>query len=116
MIIHLAVCFLLVFSILFQSSKGGGFQGVFGSSGEVIFSSPSGSSFLRKFTAGLAVTLAVTSLGLTIMTKNKMYRSVLETLPAQQAPAQQQQPAAAAPQAQAPAPTAPAAQPSQHKK
>src|SRR3989338_2779982 len=87
-ILHMTVCFLLVVIVLLQSGRSGGFQGIFGSSGEVIFSTPSGSSFLRKVTIGFAVAFGVSSLTLTIMTKSRMYLSVIfeEPLAAPQTP------------------------------
>ncbi|MBI4370297.1 MAG: preprotein translocase subunit SecG [Elusimicrobia bacterium] len=81
MTIHVTLCVLIIVSILLQSSKGGGFGGIFGSSGEVIFSTPSGSSFIRKLTAGFAIAFGVTSLSLTIMSRRSMYKSaVLEEI------------------------------------
>ena len=107
--IHVLLCLLLIVSVLLQSSKGGGFGGIFGSSGEVIFSTPSGSSFIRKLTAGFALAFGITSLSLTVMSRRQMYRSaVLDEIrkippqPPQEAPA-----AAPAPAEQA----APAAKP-----
>lgn len=74
--VHVAVCFLMVVVVLFQAGRSGGFQGIFGSSGEVIFSTPSGSSFLRKLTIGFGITFGVTSLILTILTKSRTFSSV----------------------------------------
>ena len=97
-VIHVVVCFLMVIGILMQTGKSGGFQGIFGSSGEVIFSTPSGASFLRKVTIGLAAAFGITSLVLTVQTKRRMYRSVLEQVPVS-APTQTPPPAQAVPPA-----------------
>ncbi|MFC1520862.1 preprotein translocase subunit SecG [Elusimicrobiota bacterium] len=93
MVIHIVACALIIVVILLQSGKSGGFQGIFGSSGEVIFSTPSGSSFMRKATAILAITFAVTSLSLVTMTRRRLMRSVTLEHPVAvpQAPAQPQQ-------------------------
>ena len=76
-VIHIISCFLIIVIVLLQSGRSGGFQGVFGSSGEVIFSTPSGSSFLRKATAVLGIVFGVTSLTLTVFTKSRMYHSIV---------------------------------------
>ncbi len=101
--IHITTCILLVIGILLQASKGGGFSGIFGSSGEVIFSTPSSSSFLRKATWGLALMFGLTSVTLTMLTKARMFHSVVLEQPAGPpptgpAPQTQQQPAPAQPQ------------------
>lgn len=106
-VIHVVVCVLLVASILLQSGRSAGFQGIFGSSGEVIFSTPSGSSFLRKATIALGVVFGITSITLTVFTRSRMYRSVVLEQAVQAA---SQQPAPAAPAQQPPA-GAPPAQP-----
>ncbi|MBI2070087.1 MAG: preprotein translocase subunit SecG [Elusimicrobia bacterium] len=108
-VIHVITCVLIVAAVLLQSGRSGGFAGVFGSSGEVIFSTPSGSSFLRKLTTGLAVVFGVTSLTLAVLSKARMYRSVVLEQGAVSQPApqrqQQAQPAAPAqPQPSTPAP------------
>jgi len=84
--IHIIVCFLMVITILFQAGRSGGFQGIFGSSGEVIFSTPSGSSFLRKLTIGCGVAFGVTSLVLTVMTRARISQSVTLEYPIQTSP------------------------------
>lgn len=76
-VIHIVACVLLVSVVLLQAGRSGGFQGLFGSSGEVIFSSSSGSSFLRKLTVSFALVFGVTSIVLTVMTKTRLYRSTV---------------------------------------
>ncbi|MBI5244059.1 MAG: preprotein translocase subunit SecG [Elusimicrobia bacterium] len=90
--IHLTVCILMILIILLQAGRGAGLS-VFGSSGEAVFASPSGSSFLKKFTAILAATFAVTSLMLTLLSGRFGNRSVTRgpvrlpaSIPGQQQP------------------------------
>ncbi|MFA6029157.1 MAG: preprotein translocase subunit SecG [Elusimicrobiota bacterium] len=63
--LHFLVCLLLILIVLLQAGRGAGLA-VFGGGGDAL-SSPSGSSFLKKFTAVLAGTFAVTSLMLTLL-------------------------------------------------
>ncbi|MBI4669907.1 MAG: preprotein translocase subunit SecG [Elusimicrobia bacterium] len=99
-IIHVIICILIIGAVLLQTSKGGGFGGIFGSSGEVIFSTPSGSSFIRKATIGLAIGFGVTSLMLTVLSKARMYSSVVMEEVQRMGP---QSPAPSQPQGQQPA-------------
>jgi preprotein translocase subunit SecG len=73
--IHMSTCVLMILIILLQAGRGAGLS-VFGSSGEAVFASPSGSSFLKKFTAILACTFGVTSLMLTLLSSRVGNRSV----------------------------------------
>ncbi|NLH39183.1 MAG: preprotein translocase subunit SecG [Elusimicrobia bacterium] len=76
LVIHIIICLLLIVSILFfQTSKGSALS-MFGGGGDSLFSSPSGSSFVKKFTMWLALAFAVNSLVLTILSPTR-YRSVL---------------------------------------
>ena len=91
--IHMTTCVLMILIILLQAGRGAGLS-VFGSSGEAVFASPSGSSFLKKFTAILACTFGVTSLMLTLLSGRMGNRSVTRgpvrmpiSQPAQPAPA-----------------------------
>lgn len=89
LIIHIAACVLLILVVLLQSGKGAGLN-LFGGGGETLFSAPSGSSFMRQFTAGLAITFGITSLFLTLFASRSEMRSVTNRLPPmapQQAPA-----------------------------
>lgn len=64
--VHLFACFALICTVLFlQSGRGAGLM-VFGG-GDSLINSPSGSSFIKKTTAVLAGTFAVTSLFLTVL-------------------------------------------------
>jgi preprotein translocase subunit SecG len=96
LIIHIAVCFLLILTVLLQSGKGAGLN-LFGGGGDTLFSAPSGSSFMRQFTSGLAMTFAFTSLFLTLFASRSNMRSVTSRIPAPppvQAPAEPAAPAA----------------------
>ena len=112
-ILHVILAFVIIISIVvFQTSKGSALA-MFGGGGDSLFNASSGTSFIKKFTAGAAALFAVTSLLLTIMGNNQRFRSVVQQYPLQQqAPAAPATPAPAggAPAA-APAPAAPAAQP-----
>jgi preprotein translocase subunit SecG len=103
--IHIATCVLMILVILLQAGRGAGLS-VFGSSGEAVFASPSGSSFLKKFTAILACTFGVTSLMLTLLSSRVGNRSVTRApvrLPISQ-PAQPAQEQPGAPSQEAPGP------------
>lgn len=99
--VHVILAFVIIVSIvIFQTSKGSALS-MFGGGGDSLFNAASGTSFIKKFTAGCAALFAVTSLLLTIFGANNRYRSVVQEYPLQQeAPAQ---PAAA--------PAAPGAEP-----
>lgn len=97
--VHVAVCFLLILTVLLQSGKGAGLN-LFGGGGETLFSAPSGSSFMRQFTSGLAITFGITSLFLTLFASRTELRSVTSRIPApppQQAPAEPTAPGAPGP-------------------
>ncbi|MBI4051181.1 MAG: preprotein translocase subunit SecG [Elusimicrobia bacterium] len=86
--IHITACVLMIVFILLQAGKGAGLS-VFGGGGsDAIFAAPSGSSFMKKFTAGLAVTFGVTSLLLTLLSARLGQRSVTSQYQTQQSPAQ----------------------------
>ena len=76
--IHILICFLVVLVVLIQSGRGAGFSGLFGGGGggDALFSAPSGSSFIRKLTAGLAVAFFVSSLALTYLSATRGLRTV----------------------------------------
>ncbi|PIS46806.1 MAG: preprotein translocase subunit SecG [Elusimicrobia bacterium CG08_land_8_20_14_0_20_51_18] len=107
MTLHLIVCLVLVVSILlFQSSKGSALA-MFGGGGDSLFSTPSGTDFMKKFTAGVAVAFAVTSMLLTIMAPRTRYKSVVQDNPLLP-PQQQEQQTPAQPAEKAPAAPVPA--------
>ena len=99
LVIHVVVCVLLILTVLLQSGKGAGLN-LFGGGGETLFSAPSGSSFMRQFTTGLAISFGVTSLFLTLFASRGEMRSVTSHIPPPpptQAPATPGETAAPAP-------------------
>ncbi|MCX7641076.1 MAG: preprotein translocase subunit SecG [Elusimicrobiales bacterium] len=83
--IHIIICFLLIVSILlFQTSKGSAIS-MFGGGGDSLFSSPGGTTFIKKFTMYLAIAFAVNSVILTILYplrhKSVLYDSVPPPIP-----------------------------------
>ena len=85
LILHILVCATLVIVILIQAGKGAGLGIMGGGTSENLFSAPSGSLFLRKLTAGLAIAFICTTLLLTILQGRKTTRSVMERVASQQA-------------------------------
>ncbi len=75
-ILHILICILLITSILLQLGQIGGFGGIFGGGTDQIFSTSSGSIFMKKVTIVLAVLFVVTTICLTIFSA----RSGLETI------------------------------------
>lgn len=86
LVVHVIICFLLIISILvFQTSKGSALS-MFGGGGDSLFTSPSGTSFIKKFTMYLALAFAINSIILTILYPLR-HRSVLyDSVPPPQAP------------------------------
>lgn len=102
---HIILGFVIIISIvLFQTSKGSALS-MFGGGGDSLFNAASGTSFIKKFTAGAAALFAATSLLLTVFSSSNRFHSVVQEYPLQA------QPAAAAPAAPAAAAAAPAAAP-----
>lgn len=64
--VHVAACLFMILFVLLQTGRGAGL-GVLGGGGGDLINTPSGSSFMKKFTAGLAATFAFTSLFLTLL-------------------------------------------------
>jgi len=91
-ILHVIVCLLLILVILLQIGKAGSLGGLFGGGGgEQLFSTPSGSNFLRKLTVGFTVIFIITSLSLTFLSYRKKLKTVTSLAPVvqQQTPVQQ---------------------------
>ncbi|MDA0748943.1 MAG: preprotein translocase subunit SecG [bacterium] len=66
LIVHIIVCFVLIVTILLQSSKGGGLSGAFGGAGGggAVFGGAGAGTFLSKVTTYLAIAFFVTCIGL----------------------------------------------------
>jgi len=77
MIVHLVDCFLLVAAVLLQAGKGAEVGAAFGGSSQTIFGSRGAATFLSKITIGAAMIFFLTSLGLSILSKE---RSVISGL------------------------------------
>jgi preprotein translocase subunit SecG len=99
-VVHVVVCLLMILVVLLQSGRGAGLA-VFGGGGDSLINTPSGSDFMKKFTATLAGTFAFTSLFLTLLASRAGMTSVTSRV---RAPAP--------PPVEAPAPAAPSASPS----
>ncbi|HNT98725.1 MAG TPA: preprotein translocase subunit SecG [Elusimicrobiales bacterium] len=101
-VLHVILAFLLIIVIVvFQSSKGSALA-MFGGGGDALFSSGSGTTFIKKFTMWLAVAFAATSIMLTVFSNAERRRSVVFENPMGQP--QQAAPAKPAPAQPAPAP------------
>ena len=96
MSIHIIACLGMILFVLLQTGRGAGLS-MFGGGGDSLINTPSGSSFMKKFTAGLAATFAVTSLILTLLSDRTGMSSVTSSSPANMpAPAAAEAPAAPA--------------------
>lgn len=100
-VIHIAACLLMIIVVLLQTGRGAGLA-VFGGGGDSLINTPSGSDFMKKFTAVLAGTFAFTSLFLTLLGSRAGMTSVTSRVAAP-APAPVEAPAVPAPAAPAPA-------------
>lgn len=93
LVVHIITCLCLILVVLIQSGRGGSLGSIFGGSGtDQLFSAPSGTAFLRKTTAILAVIFGITALTLTFFAYRESARTVtsrISTPPAQQGPATQ---------------------------
>jgi preprotein translocase subunit SecG len=68
LIIHIIVCFILIFAVLLQSGKSADLAGAFGGAGSATAFGPRGSaSLMSKITTASAVLFMFTSMGLWIM-------------------------------------------------
>ncbi|MBI5883757.1 MAG: preprotein translocase subunit SecG [Elusimicrobia bacterium] len=83
-VIHVAACVLLILTVLIQGGRGAGLM-VFGGGGDLI-NTPSGTTFIKKFTGVVAGVFALTSLFLTLLTTRSSMTSVTSRVPKQPAP------------------------------
>lgn len=93
MTLHVMACLGMILFVLLQTGRGAGLS-MFGGGGDSLINTPSGSSFMKKFTAGLAATFAITSLLLTLISDRTGMASVTSRASAP-VPAPAAQPAAA---------------------
>jgi preprotein translocase subunit SecG len=86
LILHVVIAIVLILAILvFQTSKGSALS-MFGGGGDNLFSSNTGTSFVRKFTMGAAIIFGATSLFLTMYSSSLKMKSVVQDNPMQAAP------------------------------
>jgi preprotein translocase subunit SecG len=64
--VHVVACLSMILVVLLQTGRGAGLQ-MFGGGGDSLITTPGGSSFMKKFTTGLAATFAFTSLFMTLL-------------------------------------------------
>src|SRR3989338_6771856 len=83
--IHIFACAGMIFFVLLQPGRGAGLS-MFGGGGDSLINTPSGTSFMKKFTAGLAATFAFTSLFLTLLQNRSGMSSVTSKFDATPAP------------------------------
>ena len=100
--IHVSACLLLIFVVLLQTGRGAGMMIFGGGGGDSLINTPTGSAFMKKFTAVLAGTFAFTSLFLTLLSNRAGMNSVTSRVRAQ-APLAAPAPVPAPPAAPAPA-------------
>jgi protein translocase SecG subunit len=78
-VIHFFACFLLIITVLFQGSKSSA-MGIFGGGGsDALFSGATGTSFIKRFTIILALTIASTSVLLTVRSSKLVTTSVADS-------------------------------------
>ena len=79
LVVHVLVCILLILIVLLQAGRGADLGAAFGSVGQATFSRGS-STFLSKFTTGLAVVFMLTSLSLAFISSEKPSQSILSPI------------------------------------
>ncbi len=100
--VHIIACFGMILFVLLQTGRGAGLS-MFGGGGDSLINTPSGSSFMKKFTGGLAATFAFTSLFLTLLSDRTGMSSVTSKAPPIPVSVPAQAPAAAADKPSSPA-------------
>lgn len=74
-IIHIIVCLILMAVVLLQAGKGAEMGAAFGGSSQTIFGSRGAATFLSKLTVGAAILFMVTSLSLSILSRERSIAS-----------------------------------------
>jgi preprotein translocase subunit SecG len=80
LIVHIIVCFFLIFIVLVQSGKGAELGAAFGGSSQTLFGARGAATFFSKLTTIAAVVFMLTSLALAIVTAKG--GSVIRRVPA----------------------------------
>jgi len=70
-IIHVIVCLILMAVVLLQAGKGAEMGAAFGGSSQTIFGSRGAATFLSKLTVGAAILFMVTSLSLSVLSRER---------------------------------------------
>ncbi len=70
-ILHVFVCLILIGVVLLQTGKGAEMGAAFGGSSQTIFGSRGAATFLSKLTVGAAIIFMVTSLTLSILSRDR---------------------------------------------
>lgn len=78
--LHIIACILMILVVLLQTGRGAGLS-VFGGSGDSLITTPTGSSFMKNLTTGLACLFAFTSLFLTLLSARSGMSSVTSRAP-----------------------------------
>jgi preprotein translocase subunit SecG len=108
LILHIIVCFFLVFIVLIQSGKGAELGAAFGGSSQTLFGARGAATIFSKLTTISAVVFMITSLTLSIITAKG--GSVIRRTPAAVEQKTKLPAVPAGPVKGAPAPSAPAPQ------
>jgi preprotein translocase subunit SecG len=81
-VLHLTVCFFLIFIVLIQSSKGAEMGSAFGGGGsQTLFGGRGATSFLAKMTTSVAILFMLTSLTLAFYSVKRT--SIMDDIPVQ---------------------------------
>jgi preprotein translocase subunit SecG len=73
--LHIIACLMMIIVVLLQTGRGAGLS-VFGGGGDSLITTPTGSSFMKNVTTGLACLFAFTSLFLTLLSSRSGMSSV----------------------------------------
>jgi preprotein translocase subunit SecG len=68
LVIHILVCFFLIFIVLIQSGKGAELGAAFGGSGQTLFGARGAATIFSKLTTISAIVFMITSLSLAVIT------------------------------------------------
>jgi len=82
-VLHLTVCFFLIFIVLIQSSKGAAMGSAFGGGGsQTLFGGRGATTFLAKMTTSVAILFMLTSLTLAFYSVKRT--SIVDGIPVQE--------------------------------
>ena len=79
LVVHVMVCFFMIFIVLIQSGKGAELGAAFGGSGQTLFGARGAATILSKMTTGAAILFMLTSLTLAVATSKG--GSVIKAVP-----------------------------------